>query len=434
MSNVAIRVEGLGKRYRLGARQPYRTFRESLAAGVAAPMRTLNALRNGRPHTAPSNTLWALRDLSFEVNQGEVVGIVGRNGAGKSTLLKILSRVTAPTEGEVDLHGRVASLLEVGTGFHPELTGRENIFLNGSILGMRSSEIQRRFDEIVSFAELEQFLDTPVKHYSSGMYMRLAFAVAAHLHPQILLVDEVLAVGDAAFQKKCLGKMHDVAASGRTVLFVSHNLIAVENLCTRALHVDRGRLIADGKVSDVLRGYVGGATGSADGSRDLAAVGRRRGSGELRFTRVEVLSSKHGQGSRIVRSGESFAIRMFYTCRRPVRRPVFSVALFNLQSVPVFAIHTSDLNYSIPSVEADGYIDLELERVNLMPGRYVLHLAVGDDVDVHRYDHLVDAAELDIEPADVYGSGKLRSASWSLLFFPCRWQLGASGSLAEVRA
>src|SRR5437870_2274772 len=233
MSEIALKVEGLGKRYRIGAnQQAYKTLKEKLTQTASTPFRALKSLAGRNGHysirKSKSETIWALKDVSFEVKYGEVVGIIGRNGAGKSTLLKILSRITDPTEGYADIHGRVGSLLEVGTGFQPELTGRENIFLNGSILGMKRAEIKKKFDEMVDFAEIEKFIDTPVKHYSSGMYVRLAFAVAAHLEPEILLVDEVLAVGDAAFQKKCLGKMGDVAKEGRTVLFVSHNMAAIE--------------------------------------------------------------------------------------------------------------------------------------------------------------------------------------------------------------
>src|SRR2546428_1421988 len=225
--DVAIRCQGLGKQYRLGPRQRYRALRDTLPALALAPFRGLrSAIGFGRP-TAQGATLWALRDVSFEVSAGEIVGIIGRNGAGKSTLLKILSRITKPTKGQAEIHGRVGSLLEVGTGFHPELTGRENIYLNGAILGMHRAEIERKFDEIVAFAEVAKFIDTPVKYYSSGMYVRLAFAVAAHLEPDILVIDEVLAVGDAAFQKKCLGRMKGMSTEGRTVLFVSHNMTAL---------------------------------------------------------------------------------------------------------------------------------------------------------------------------------------------------------------
>jgi lipopolysaccharide transport system ATP-binding protein len=259
MSDVIIRVESLGKQYRLGRRERYHTLRDSLTRMLKAPFRkrrreTAPEATRGRADSA-DNTFWALSDVSFELKRGEVLGIIGRNGAGKSTLLKVLSSITEPTAGEVSIWGRIGSLLEVGTGFHPELTGRENIFLNGAILGMTRAEIARKFDEIVAFAEVEKFLDTPVKHYSSGMYVRLAFAVAAHLEPEILIVDEVLAVGDAAFQKKCLGKMSEVAHAGRTVLFVSHNMAVMANLCSRGLLLERGRVKADGTIQEALALY-----------------------------------------------------------------------------------------------------------------------------------------------------------------------------------
>ena len=255
MSDIAIRVEGLGKQFRIGSPERYRTLRDTLTDTFTAPFRFL---RNGGSGSPPEETIWALKDVSFDVKVGEVVGIIGRNGSGKSTLLKILSRITEPTEGHAEIHGRVGSLLEVGTGFHPELTGRENIFLNGAILGMNKAEIRRKFDEIVAFSEVDKFIDTPVKHYSSGMYLRLAFAVAAHMEPEILIVDEVLAVGDVAFQKKCLGKMSDVAGEGRTVLFVSHNMGAIQKLCSKALWLQAGELAAQGESGPVIRQYLGG--------------------------------------------------------------------------------------------------------------------------------------------------------------------------------
>jgi len=245
MTDAVIRVEGIGKRYRVGQRQSYRALRDVLAGAFR---------RNGK--RAPADFIWAVRDVSFEVKQGEVVGLIGRNGAGKSTLLKLLARITRPTVGHAELHGRIGSLLEVGTGFHPELTGRENIFLSGAILGMSQAEIRRKFEEIVAFSEVERFIDTPLKHYSSGMGMRLAFAVAAHLEPEILLVDEVLSVGDAAFQKKCLGKMQDVSRAGRTIIFVSHNMTALQRLCTRAVWLDDGHLVENGDVGEVVRCYL----------------------------------------------------------------------------------------------------------------------------------------------------------------------------------
>src|SRR4051794_37959089 len=251
-----ISVENLGKRYRLGAtrsNERYMALRDVISEKAKSLVRGNRSKHDGR--VSRTQEFWALKNVSFEVHRGEVVGIIGRNGAGKSTLLKILSRITEPTEGRIRIKGRVASLLEVGTGFHPELTGRENVYLNGAILGMRGAEIKRKFDEIVAFAEVEKFLDTPVKRYSSGMYVRLAFAIAAHLEPEILVVDEVLAVGDAAFQKKCMGKMHDVAGQGRTVLFVSHNMAAVSNLCQRGIVLNRGRVTFDGSAKEALQVY-----------------------------------------------------------------------------------------------------------------------------------------------------------------------------------
>jgi lipopolysaccharide transport system ATP-binding protein len=256
MSYTTIRVENLGKRYRIGQGERYYALRDILARSCSAPFRWLRSWGKDLKQAINSQYLWALKDVSFEVKQGEVVGIIGRNGAGKSTLLKILSRVTEPTAGSVDIYGRVGSLLEVGTGFHPELTGRENIYLNGAILGMRKVEIDRKFDEIVAFSEVEKFIDTPVKFYSSGMYVRLAFGVAAHLEPEILLVDEVLAVGDAQFQKKCLGKMGDIGRKGRTILLISHNMPSIINLCQRVFLLNSGKIIKEGRAIEVVQNYL----------------------------------------------------------------------------------------------------------------------------------------------------------------------------------
>jgi lipopolysaccharide transport system ATP-binding protein len=257
MPSPIIKVNNLSKRYRIGAVEKGKTFREVLMDGISAPFRNLGRLRSLTrfKNGDEADVIWALKDVSFEVNEGEVLGIIGRNGAGKTTILKILSRITEPTSGYAEIHGRVSSLLEVGTGFHPELTGRENIFLNGAILGMRKREIEQKFDEIVAFSEIEKFLDTPVKRYSSGMYVRLAFAIAAHLEPEVLLVDEVLAVGDIAFQKKCLEKMEEVAKGGRTVLFISHNMGAIRSLCGSAVWLDNGQIVKKGPVDEVVRDY-----------------------------------------------------------------------------------------------------------------------------------------------------------------------------------
>ena len=274
MNEIAIRCVGLSKRYRIGQQEPYRALRDVIAQGAATPFRRLRSALasngNGKAKTesSNSNSIWALDDVSFEIRRGDVVGIIGRNGAGKSTLLKILSRITKPTRGYADINGRVGSLLEVGTGFHPELTGRENIYLNGAILGMRKAEIERKFDEIVAFAEVEQFIDTPVKRYSSGMYVRLAFAVAAHMETEILLVDEVLAVGDAQFQKKCFSKMSQIRNQGKTIVLVSHNMAAVRSICNQGLHLQHGRAVIQADVNQVVDAYLA-ETEAADGPMEV---------------------------------------------------------------------------------------------------------------------------------------------------------------------
>lgn len=324
MGDIAIRVDNLGKKYRLGGPQErYQTLRDQIRKWFS-PRELIRAVRGQQ---RPS--FWAIKDVSFEVKRGEVLGIVGRNGAGKSTLLKILSRITEPTEGEADIFGRVGSLLEVGTGFNPELTGRENIFLNGAILGMRRSEIVRKFDDIVHFAEVSKFIDTPVKHYSSGMYTRLAFAVAAHLEPEILIVDEVLAVGDAEFQKKCLGKMGEVARGGRTVLFVSHNMGAVRNLCTRAILLELGRVRLNGDTSEVIQSYMATAR-QYDGRMNRA--GRR-----FTPTVIEIIDAYlecEGNPTGHLSFGDTADVVLHLMARQPVR---FSVELILRQQdgVPV---------------------------------------------------------------------------------------------------
>jgi lipopolysaccharide transport system ATP-binding protein len=283
MSEAVIRVEGLGKRYAIGERERYLALRDVLTRAFKAPLRLWR-----RP---PREQIWALKDVGFEVGQGEVVGIIGRNGAGKTTLLKLLSRITRPTEGFAEVRGRMGSLLEVGTGFHPELTGRENVFLSGAILGMSKEEIRYKFDEIVAFAEVERFIDTPLKHYSSGMEMRLAFAVAAHLEPEILLVDEVLAVGDIAFQKKCLGKMEEVSRGGRTILFVSHNMTAVTRLCQRGVLLDGGRIILDSNVFEVASQYLNSGLGTSAEHR-WNDIETSPGNAGVRLRAVRVISEE----------------------------------------------------------------------------------------------------------------------------------------------
>jgi lipopolysaccharide transport system ATP-binding protein len=305
VSELAVVVEGLGKRYRIGGpKEKYRTLRDTIMAAAKQP---ITRIRHPGNVTANVEDLWALKDLSFEVADGRVLGIIGSNGAGKSTLLKVLSRITEPTQGRAVIRGRVGSLLEVGTGFHPELTGRENIFLNGAILGMTRVEINRRFDEIVAFSEMERFLDTPVKRYSSGMYVRLAFAVAAHFEPEILIVDEVLSVGDAAFQKKCLGRMESVAGEGRTVLFVSHNMQAVRSLCSSAMELADGRVVNTGSANAVVDSYL--RTQDSTAASIVWPAGEGPGDDDARLVAIRVLGEDGGP-AQLVKSSDAFRIRM----------------------------------------------------------------------------------------------------------------------------
>ncbi len=348
MTQPIIQVENISKQYRIGARQdPYGSLRESVMNTLSAPFRRLSG------HASPDyDTIWALKDVSFEVQPGEVVGIIGRNGAGKSTLLKILSRITKPTHGRAILRGRVASLLEVGTGFHPELTGRENIYLNGAILGMHRHEIERKFDEIVDFAEIEKFLDTPVKRYSSGMYVRLAFAVAAHLEPEVLVIDEVLAVGDAEFQKKCLGKMGQVAQGGRTVLFVSHNMGAIRGLCSTGLLVDKGQLLMQGPVGQVIHQYLIERAGASSAEVKLSLMpGSSPGVG--RFLRFYNQSGKPQSTFQIF---EPWQIELEFEMFEKVGHVIAAAGITTFESVPVATF------WSLPR-------DLE-------PGRYCVRFQV----------------------------------------------------------
>lgn len=328
-----VRATTLGKQYTIGTREAaYDTLRESIAQAVRAPIRRLRS-GNGKRNV---DTIWALKDANFDVQPGEVVGIIGSNGAGKSTLLKVLSRITEPTTGRVELYGRVASLLEVGTGFHPELTGRENIYLNGAILGMKKTEIDTKFDRIVDFSELERFLDTPVKRYSSGMYMRLAFAVASHLEPEILIVDEVLAVGDAQFQKKCLGKMSDVANEGRTVLFVSHNMIAIQSLCKRALWLEGGAIADDGSAGTVVRNYLSHSFGNKIAEEEVwPDIETAPGNDSVRLHRVQVRSLDEVSGQHLT-TRTPFAIDVEYWNLQPGANLTITLHLYTEQQVIAF--------------------------------------------------------------------------------------------------
>jgi lipopolysaccharide transport system ATP-binding protein len=360
---LVVRAEHVRKRYRIGAREPYRALRDVLAEVLAAPVRLVRRRQRAPEQSHAADRIWALDDVSFDLRRGEVLGLIGANGAGKSTLLKVLSRITEPTEGQVLISGRVGSLLEVGTGFHPELTGRENIFLNGTILGMRKAEIERRFDDIVEFSGVVRFLDTPVKRYSSGMQVRLAFAVAAHLQPEILLVDEVLAVGDAEFQQKCLGKMRDVTSEGRTVVFVSHNLAAVRSLCPRSLVLEGGRLVYDGPTDGAIERYLGRdghrESGLVEGAALEQRLSKRRVYGDeplFRCTRIAVLDEE-GLPASSFRSDEDITVAVDYTVLRPVPSFRILVTLTDANQAAVLRTETID--------DADLDVPVRLE-----PGAY----------------------------------------------------------------
>jgi len=362
MSEIAIRVEKLGKRYRIGApAMSYRTLRESVADVFRSPLQWLR----GGENLNGKNTIWALKDISFEVNQGQVLGVIGRNGAGKSTLLKILSRVTDPTEGLGEIHGRVGSLLEVGTGFHPELTGRENVMLNGAILGMRRAEIERKFDEIIDFSEVGPFIDTPVKRYSSGMYLRLAFAVAAHLEPEILVVDEVLAVGDAEFQRKCLGKMSDVAQQGRTVLFVSHNMSAVLRLTQETIVIEKGRLSLRAPTPQAVDYYLSQGY-SQEGQRIWEADEVPADAAPFRPLALR-LCNANGKVADTVRSVEVCTIEVEYELGAPITGLRIGVYLLSTRGEYIFTSFDTD--------EADRFENLSTRPA----GRYISRCTIPAD-------------------------------------------------------
>jgi lipopolysaccharide transport system ATP-binding protein len=401
MTKAVIQIDHLSKRYRLGGQQgSYQTLRESLVSAV-----TLK--RSNQPN---SSEIWALKDVSLLIQQGDVLGIIGRNGAGKSTLLKIISRITRPTSGQVRLRGRVGSLLEVGTGFHPELTGRENIYLYGAILGMHKAEIAQKFDEIIAFAEIEQFLDTPVKRYSSGMYMRLAFAVAAHLEPEILLVDEVLAVGDAAFQKKCLGKMGDVSRQGRTVLFVSHNMGAVSQLCHRCILLERGRLSVDGLPAEVISRYVSSASQVADGSE-----WERTGSGKVRVRTVTLLDAKQNPTQTFF-MGQKMFIRL--SGKTDVSQIEFSLTIQIGTLSGILVLYAQDQYKLFRATRQKSFeIEVNIPELSLMPGPYAVHVWIGQ-MGIETFDQVWGAASFDVVQSEIAATTHPINQKYGLVYHP----------------
>lgn len=384
MSDIAIQADNLSKLYSIGERERYCTLRETLSRFFAAPFhryeRTTDApaVSNGSlPLSSSNNCIWALKDVSFEIKRGEVVGIIGRNGAGKSTLLKILSRITEPTSGEAKLYGRVGSLLEVGSGFHSELTGRENIYLNGAILGMTKAEIKRKFDEIVAFAEIEQFIDTPVKRYSSGMYMRLAFAVAAHLESEILLVDEVLAVGDVAFQRKCIGKIGEVSSASRTVLFVSHNMGSILQLCPSSILLESGKTLIKAPSEDVVKIYLDSL--SRTGNSDLKSISERTGDGRLRFV-DGWLQDRTGNVTKAPFAGDPVDIVLHFRASAALSHVRFMLTIYNQFGVAVTHCNVAAYGDEFCVPKGNGKVLCHIPKLPLPRGTYRIAVAAHDDI------------------------------------------------------
>jgi lipopolysaccharide transport system ATP-binding protein len=421
MSDIAIRIRDLSKQYRIGLLR-HDTLRDSLSHGIRSVFRGSRAEQGRR-----EDTIWALKDVSFDVRTGEVVGVIGRNGSGKSTLLKILSRITEPTAGYVQTKSKIGSLLEVGTGFHPELTGRENIYLNGAILGMKKGEIRRKFDEIVAFSEIEKFLDTPVKRYSSGMYVRLAFAVAAHMEPEILAVDEVLSVGDAAFQKKCVRKMGGIAREGRTVLFVSHNLRVVQSLCSRGILLHEGQVVEQGDIDDILQTY----SKMVDSLGNDLVLGDRqdRQHGEfLRIIRVEFLDARDETAVPVVASGQDLLIRMHYECTsdQPLEHVAFGIAFFTIERTRLFGCRSSLVGVTYHVRPGRGWCTCRVRRWPLSSGTYTYNVHATQDSAV--LDGVADAGTLNVASGDYYGTGRLSITGAHSVLVDFEWEAEPSNA------
>jgi lipopolysaccharide transport system ATP-binding protein len=417
--SIACRIKNLGKEYRVNRAETtrisgYRTLREDLARLATAPLRMLR----DQARSSRFEEFWALREVSFDIEPGEVVGIIGRNGAGKSTLLKILSRITKPTTGYVEIHGRVGSLLEVGTGFHPELSGRENIHLNGAILGMSRREIERKFDEIVAFAEVERFLEMPVKRYSSGMYVRLAFAVAAHLDPEILIVDEVLAVGDMAFQRKCMGRMREVGQGGTTVLFVSHNMAAIDSLCSRAVMLEDGLVVRDGEVPDVIGEY-------RRRTMALQASGGAPFRGQGRVLRSATLLNAEGEPTNFIPLGSLLHLRIGLEAPEPIGFPRLGVGIDDANGQRMLTVHTPRSRVAVSELDGCCAVDCRIDPFPLAPGDYWIKIALsarGSEVDSEER-----ALHFTVVDGEMFGEGL--GFSRGICVAPSVWNLADAASL-----
>jgi lipopolysaccharide transport system ATP-binding protein len=422
MKELAIQAENISKQYRLGEvgtgtlSHDLNRFYHKLR-GKEDPYLKIGEA-NDRSQKGTSDYVWSLRDINFEIEQGDAVGIIGRNGAGKSTLLKLLSKVTKPTTGSFKVNGRIASLLEVGTGFNPEMTGRENIYLNGAILGMRRQEITRKFDEIVAFSGVERYIDTPVKRYSSGMYVRLAFAVAAHLESEILIVDEVLAVGDAEFQKKCLGKMGDVSkGEGRTVLFVSHNMAAVKSLCDRGIVLERGNIIYQGNSEDSVNKYL--TTSSSTKSEKLSDRTDRRGNGKLRVNDIDILNKNHDIVYEVI-SGETMLLKISVTKYEKVDYSKLKVALNFMNDTENFVLSyiSDEMGYNFRDLEHQDFFYLKIPNLYLRSNKYDVRVLITelDTKESSFIDVIERAVEINVLPGDIWNTGQLnRTGDYAIL-------------------
>lgn len=423
----SVIADGVSKMYEISKSKKETQFREAI----------VNFAKRKLFHRdEKKERIWALKNVSFSLDSGETVGIIGNNGAGKSTILKILSKITYPSSGKIKTNGRVASLLEVGTGFHEELSGRENVYLNGSILGMKKREVKAKMDQIVAFAEVEKFLDTPIKRYSSGMRMRLGFSVAAHLDTDILFIDEVLSVGDAAFQKKCLGTMGDMRTSGKTVIFVSHNMPTVENLCPRVIWIDKGEIQADGKGSAVIEKYLSRGEDSAAqflSKYDFRSLNEHEGSGEITYVGFEILD-RDGQPKNIIRSGDFMKFRLHYQAHQLVVNPRFQLSI-NTEKGARIATFGSDISghYVEKLPPGEGYIDVDVESMNIMPDRYFFNFWIFGDRRNSYYERIWACAWMDVEYSNFYKTGKGIDKELGHVFMPCRWDMNGIGkSFIEV--
>ena len=427
--NLAIKVKNISKVYRIGVKaNTHDTFGGALLDFIKSPIRNYRTYRsyykfndtelNSNESNQSNDIIWAVRDISFEVKEGQVVGLIGGNGAGKSTFLKILAKITAPTSGRAEIRGRVSSLLEVGTGFHQELTGRENVFLNGTILGMTKREVNSKFDQIVDFSGVEKFIDTPVKRYSSGMKVRLAFSVAAFMEPEILLVDEVLAVGDTAFQNKCIGKMSEVSQQGRTIIFVSHNMPAILNLCERVILLESGKVKMDTDPDTGIRAYFESTSTHAQ-SVDFSNVPRL--SGHTPVIQQILFHNQDGQVTSTIAAGDSLTIRIYYDHDNDLKDAHFGLTFETLMGVKVFSVHSRIQSGALPDLASSGVVECRIPRIPLIPGTY--YVSAGCNAQKRKLDYLERCSQLQVTEADVFGTGRMPNPKAALVFVDAEWKV-----------